>query len=753
MAGKNKVTLTFAGESSDLERTVGKVGRTIRKLDEDSDRSVKNANKSFAMFGDDLDDSKAKRIIGRFGDALAFGTKPVAITVATAFSASFLGQLGSSLIGGIGKLAQGVAAGMALLPAAALAGGLALGTLKVGLSGVGDALKAGLSGDTEAFAESLKGLAPEARMVVTELAGMKGAFDEIKSGVQGNLFGPLVGNVSDLGKIYLPMVGGELMNVAAHMGAAAETAAEFLAFPEIFGAIRDSLSNAGLAVGNLVAGVTGLLAAFIPLIQVGSSFLPGLTDGFSGATERLAAFMQEAERTGKLREFIAAGLQSLRDLWDTAGRLVDLFRILGELGSRIFGGIQLSSGDLITKLTDMATKMRDFLSTAQGSSAVGALMKTLSSIVNNVFGTLQRLAGIIGRTFAPYLPQINDFVGAFFDLKSAVLDVGLDALEPILAGLAAVLLGSVLPAITGLARFLSENTPLLQALGIAIMVTLVPAFTMWAIGAAAAAVATLAAVWPVLLVGAVVTAFAFLVITHWETIKNVTGIVFNAVWGFIKGVFDWVSNNWPLLLAIITGPFGMAVFLISKNWDTIKEKIGQVWDWIKNTVSGVKDWIVARFEDVLGFFKGLPGRVSSIAASLWNGLKDSFRNVLNAIINLWNNLSFTLPTIKIPSVDVPGLGKIGGGSWGGQTFSTPNVPTLHKGGQYAAPPGRKEGLAMLFDGERVVPPGGAGDGTPIIVNVYPAGAVMSERDLFTAIEDGVAAGRLRLPAGARAVAG
>jgi hypothetical protein len=43
--------------------------------------------------------------------------------------------------------------------------------------------------------------------------------------------------------------------------------------------------------------------------------------------------------------------------------------------------------------------------------------------------------------------------------------------------------------------------------------------------------------------------------------KTVDGIkyAFDKLWGAIKFVFDWAKNNWPLLLAIITGPFGPAI--------------------------------------------------------------------------------------------------------------------------------------------------------------------------------------------------
>lgn len=750
MPGKNKVTLTFAGEDTTLSRTVDKVGRSMRKLDEDSDKHIKNVNKNVGLFGVELDqtDNKAKKFLKHFGDSLALGTKPIAITIATAFSASFLGQLGSSLIGGIGKLAHGLGAALALLPAAALGAGLAVGTLKLALFGVQDALKAGLTGDTEAFTEALKGMAPAARVVMTEIVNLKGGFDEMKRSVQANLFGPLVGQITPLAKTYFPIIRSELERIGAAFGQAGASFAGWLRMPTTTLSIADSVFNAGEAVRNLITGVANLVTAFLPLIHVGSTFLPGLTSDFDSLTGRVAAFMNEAERTGRLRDFISGGLSAFGDLYRTAGRLVDLFKIIGDIGSAVFGDIQLTTGDLIGNLTGMATQLRDFLRTGEGAAGVGLAMKTFQSIVNNVFGTLQRVGGILAKTFAPYLPQILDFVSAFMDLKSAILDTGLDALEPVLAGLASVLLGSILPAVTSFARFLADNQPLLQAFGIAIAVVLIPAFYAWAAAAASAALAQLALIWPVLLVGAIVAAFAYLVITHWETIKNVTEIVFSAIVGFIQSAFNWVKENWPTLLLILTGPFGIAVILITKHWDTIKSVIGAVLSWIGDRLGWIKDTIVGHFEAVLGFIRGLPGRIASAASGMWDSISNGFKAMLNLIIGWWNNISFTIPKISIPSVDVPGLGKVGGGSLGGQTFSTPNLPKLHTGGIFKAPPGRSEGLALLLDGEKVTRPEDAtGVMPPIIVNVYPAGSVLSERDLFSAIEDGIAQGRIRVSAG------
>lgn len=141
--------------------------------------------------------------------------------------------------------------------------------------------------------------------------------------------------------------------------------------------------------------------------------------------------------------------------------------------------------------------------------------------------------------------------------------------------------------------------------------------------------------------------------------------IWSAVWGAIKaafnGVFGFIKRNWPLILAILTGPIGLAVLAIVKNWDKIKAG-----------VSAVKDWIVDKFNDVVGFVKGLPGKISSAASGLFDGIKNAFKSAVNFVIGGWNSLRFGIPEID---THIPGIGKVGGGS-----FGVPQIPLLAKGG-------------------------------------------------------------------------
>jgi hypothetical protein len=233
----------------------------------------------------------------------------------------------------------------------------------------------------------------------------------------------------------------------------------------------------------------------------------------------------------------------------------------------------------------------------------------------------------------------------------------------------------VVPAIAGLVGWIEKNREIIPAVGIAIAALLVPAFIAWAISAGAAAIATIAAAAPIILIGLAVAALAFLIIKNWDTIKKVTLAVFGFVWRYLKGVW--------------TGIVATAKFL----WEAIKRYFGfwkAVLDKVIGWVVGVKDRAVAAFTRIVEFVKSLPGGIRSAASGMWDGIKDAFRNALNWIIDKWNGLSFTLPSIEV-------FGK----KIGGMTLSTPNLPRFHSGGVVPGPAGAEVPI-LARAGERIL---------------------------------------------------
>jgi phage-related protein len=101
-------------------------------------------------------------------------------------------------------------------------------------------------------------------------------------------------------------------------------------------------------------------------------------------------------------------------------------------------------------------------------------------------------------------------------------------------------------------------------------------------------------------------AFTDALVKAWDGIKK----GFKTAWDAIQKGFDWVKKNWPTLLAIITGPIGIAVLLITKNWDKIKKG-----------ASAAKEWIVEAFDKLVTFFKTMPGKVWDALKTMWDKVK------------------------------------------------------------------------------------------------------------------------------------
>jgi phage-related protein len=157
-----------------------------------------------------------------------------------------------------------------------------------------------------------------------------------------------------------------------------------------------------------------------------------------------------------------------------------------------------------------------------------------------------------------------------------------------------------------------------------------------------------------------------LIIDHWDQIKAVAVAAwqaimdaiqpvvdfvkeaFDTILGVVLGVWNWIKEHWPLLLAILTGPFGLSVKFVIDHLDQILDFIKSIPGKIADFLGSVFDIITAPFDRAIGFVKGI-----------WN-----------SFARAWNGI-----TIHIPSVDVPLIGKIGGGS-----VSLPDLPTLARGG-------------------------------------------------------------------------
>ena len=93
--------------------------------------------------------------------------------------------------------------------------------------------------------------------------------------------------------------------------------------------------------------------------------------------------------------------------------------------------------------------------------------------------------------------------------------------------------------------------------------------------------------------------------------------------------------------------------MLDKNWDTIKEKAGQIWNGIKSVISkavnGIKSVVTSVFNAVKTFVTNAFNGIRTVASNVWNGIKTAVTSAANGIktsvTSIFNGLKNTVKSI------------------------------------------------------------------------------------------------------------
>ncbi|MFD7016143.1 phage tail tape measure protein [Streptomyces sp. NPDC059928] len=107
--------------------------------------------------------------------------------------------------------------------------------------------------------------------------------------------------------------------------------------------------------------------------------------------------------------------------------------------------------------------------------------------------------------------------------------------------------------------------------------------------------------------------------------------VFHGIATVVGWVVDFIKGHWPMLLAILTGPIGIAVLLITKYWSQIKDAFSTAYHAVVGVVT-----------DMVVFVALLPGRiimaVASLAARLFTWATEAFTKAKDAVVSVVTSL-------------------------------------------------------------------------------------------------------------------
>lgn len=556
-------------------------------------------------------------------------------------------------------------------------------------------------GAIDAAAEAMAALSPNARQLITTLRALGPAWTAaLRHPVQDAALKGISADVIALSGVYLPVLSRRLVSVADGFNGMVRRSAALAQTKGFVADVDSILGDTATTVDRLGRAVTPLVNGLVMMGQVGAGFLPGLADSALHLAENFERWVAAARQSGQLQQWIGGAIGVLHQLWDIAvnvgASVLAIFRA---------GNADGSGQQLLSLLVQGSAQMRAWLESAQGQARVAQIFEMLRQVLTLVTAILPALTSNTGALDSAMSSASATITVAGTVMKFLADHIGLVAqLLPILiplylaekAGIGAsnviklvqlVLMArhtgalmannaamrantAAMAANTGAS---ATNTVATTAGDVAQRRSVVSMVASRAAMIASATAARIAAAGQWLLnaalyanpIGLIVLALIaigvglYLLWTRSETFRKIVTAAFDAVWGAIKAGWDWVSTNWPLLLAILTGPIGLAVLYITKHWDDIKA--GAV---------AAKDWIVQKFNDLVGFVTGLPGRIAGAASSMWDGIRNSFRNVINWIVGKWNNLSFTIGGGSFMGISIPSV-----------SFYTPDLPYLAAGGR------------------------------------------------------------------------
>jgi hypothetical protein len=269
---------------------------------------------------------------------------------------------------------------------------------------------------------------------------------------------------------------------------------------------------------------------------------------------------------------------------------------------------------------------------------------------------------LIETRLVPAIATLADWIAK--ELAPAIRDEWLPAAQDI----GRILKDTVLPVLDRLGDgFLDSSGTVQTALvgmgasvklfGVQTAATVVKVAARWAwmavqalFHAAKVALAWLISLGPIGLVIAAVAGAAALIIANWDKIQR---FVTTAA----KAVVDFLRRNWPLIVAILTGPIGIAVLAIIRHWDKIRgifnagiEFVKRIWtagwtavrNFVVNTAAAIVRTITGWKNTIIGIFANAVSWLLEGGRNILRGLWNGIREIWNRNVAFWTGMAGTV---------------------------------------------------------------------------------------------------------------
>jgi len=319
-------------------------------------------------------------------------------------------------------------------------------------------------------------------------------------------------------------------------------------------------------------------------------------------------------------------------------------------------------------MLDALTEKYGGAAKAAGDSLPGQLNKAKNMFVD--------LSAKIVTVVLPVILKITEGVTKFGTVAGPWFDAHV---MPVVKRLGQILTNDVYPIFVKLFRYVDDHKTLFQsiAVGVGVLVAAWIAYqtTMTVVGAITKAYTAIQAALnvvmdanPIMLVVLAIAALAAGLVyayKHSETFRDIVQAVFRDVSGAAIAVKDALVHAF--------------------------DNVVHAFDNVKQAAVDTVDWVRAKWDGLVSFFTGLPGKLSSLFSGIWHGVTAGLKDAVNFVLHL---------PLKIPEIKLGAFGHYV--NVGGQTL----IPSLAHGGVVMPQPGGQlVNVAEAGKPEAIVPLG------------------------------------------------
>jgi tape measure domain-containing protein len=530
------------------------------------------------------------------------------------------------------------------------------------------------------FIDKLKSLAPAIAPIAAALGAI--TFTNL-----GGAFGPLGALLPQINPLLAAFLG--LIAVSPPLRAAMGNVVKALSpLLDTFAKTAKALGSQVLPILTRVASELGsaLAKALSTLVAGLAPVLPQLADAFGRVAVALAQIAVAVAPVLPLLANLAVviidrlGVPLIQALADVISRVAKSFT---KIAPSLIGAIADVLGRLAATFSRIAPQVITAIADALGTIAVA-----VARVAPSVFDALGRAVGSLADAFAKVAPAVVDaFATALGAIATAISKIAPATISAIAGAIAAVAdaLAKIIdltpvPVIRGLAdAFLAYKAALIlvntwtviTAASSAVFAAVMDGIAFLQL---AAEVRTLADAWallnlvidanPIIVAAAAIVGIGAAVVLAYQHFKPFRDAV-DAVGRAFRTAFGWVEDHWPLLLAILTGPFGLAARYISQHFGQIVDFVSDIPGKIGRAFRGLGRVAAGAFDDVVGFFKELPGRIVSGLADLAPKLGQAF---VTAVTHIPEAIGVGIGAlvasfVALPLLIIEGLAKLGNWLW------------------------------------------------------------------------------------------